>query len=137
MITVEMLLAARDRLIEDDGHRAYMRTVEWNAFVKNSKELKVSEEVKQEVQTEATNDNVISFEPKRESISKTMIKKIRALSKDQLVAKLIDVHNYAEAQKATNMILLYQVKQLNEKLNGKPQDAAAETKTSEEKNEGT
>lgn len=77
--------------------------------------------------------------PKRESISKTMIKKIRMLTKDQLISKLVDVSNYAESMKASNMILLYQVKQLNEKLNGKPQDAAAETITTSEgqKNEDT
>lgn len=72
------------------------------------------------------------FRSKRESISTTMIKKIRALNKNQLVAKLIEVHNYAESQKAANMVLIYQVKQLNEKLNGKPHDAVTETTTSEE-----
>lgn len=88
----------------------------------------MSEELKvQEVPTQ--------LQPERESISKTMIKKIRALTKDQLVDKLISVHNYAEAQKATNMILLYQVKQLNEKLNGVPQEVAAETDNKEVQNE--
>lgn len=89
----------------------------------------MSEEVKQDVPK-------LDLGPKSESISKTMIKKIRALTKDQLVSKLVDIHNYAESQKAANMLLMYQVKQLNEKLNGKPQEAATETITSEEvKNE--
>ena len=52
-----------------------------------------------------------------ESISKTMFKKMRQLTKDQLIDKLVATSNYAEQMKAANMMLLYQAKQLNEKLN--------------------
>ena len=73
-----------------------------------------------------------------ESISKTMFKKMRALTKDQLINKLVATSNYAENMKSTNILLLYQVKQLNEKLNEPIQDVAApETNPSEgSSNEG-
>ena len=66
----------------------------------------------------------------RESISKTMLKKIRALSKNELVEKLVAVSNYAEEMKAANMILMYQVKQLNDKLNGTTNGAEQEKERS-------
>lgn len=74
-----------------------------------------------------------------ESISKTMFKKMRMLSKDELIKKLVATSNYAENMKAANLLLMYQAKQLNEKLNSAPQEAVAgETKQSEgQSNEGT
>lgn len=66
-----------------------------------------------------------------------MFKKIRALTKDQLIEKLVATSNYAEHMKVTNMLLMYQVKQLNEKLNGETQDVSAELNPSEgQTNEG-
>lgn len=64
---------------------------------------------------------------------------MRALTKDQLIDKLVATSNYAEQMKAANMLLMYQVKQLNLALNPVPQDAVAgETNPSEGKtNEGT
>lgn len=77
------------------------------------------------------------LKPATESISKTMFKKMRMLTKDQLIDKLVATSNYAENMKAANMVLMYQVKQLNEKLNGVPQDVAASTNPSEgQTNEG-
>lgn len=97
-------------------------------YNKLARELKMSEENK-EVQPQPE----ISLGPKAESISKTVIKKLRALTKDQLVEKIVALSNYAEEMKAANMILLYQTKQLNEKLNGTSQEAqAVETPTDKE-----
>lgn len=53
---------------------------------------------------------------KGESFSKSAIKMIRRQSKDQLVSQVIALNNYAENQKAANMILMYKVKQLNDEL---------------------
>lgn len=98
----------------------------------------MSEENK-EVQQEVANP----LGPKTESISKTMIKKLRAMTKDQLVERLVATSNYAEQQKAASLLLMYQAKQLNEQLQnlrneikqlkGETQDVlATETSTDKE-----
>lgn len=83
-----------------------------------------------------SNEPVLNVAPKPagESISKTALKKIRALTKDQLVDKLVALSNYAEEMKAANLILMYQVKQLNDQLNknNKAQDEQKEQGSSNE-----
>ena len=87
----------------------------------NQKEVKMSEE-STEVQVEA---------PRKltsESVSTTMLKKMRQLTKNQLVDKLVDLNNYAENMKAANMLLLY-------KLNTLIKANQATNPTKEEQNE--
>lgn len=64
----------------------------------------------------------------KESISTTMLKKMRQLTKNQLVDKLIAINNYAENMKAANMLLMYKLDSIN-KAN------QTQTQPNEEKNE--
>lgn len=43
---------------------------------------------------------------KTKQMSRSLLKQIKALTKNQLVDKLVQLHNYAETQKAMNMILM-------------------------------
>lgn len=58
--------------------------------------------------------------------SKTALKTIRRLGKNQLVEMVVSISNYAENQKAQNMILLGMVAELKEEL--KKHQPAEETK---------
>lgn len=49
-----------------------------------------------------------------EGFSKTAMKMIRRQSKDQLVHQVVQLNNYAENQKAANMLLMYKLKTLDE-----------------------
>jgi hypothetical protein len=48
--------------------------------------------------------------------SKTTVKRLLQLSKPHLVAKLVELSNYAEQQKTTNIILLSAIKELEQKM---------------------
>lgn len=71
---------------------------------------------------------------KTETFSATAMKTIRRQSKDQLVHQVVQLNNYAENQKAANMILMYKVGALDkeiqklqtELLNYRPEPAALE-----------
>lgn len=67
-------------------------------------------------EAEVTNLDEVRKAVKSESFSTTALKMIRRHSKDQLVSHVVNLNNYAEQQKAANMILFYQVKNLNEEL---------------------
>ncbi len=54
----------------------------------------------------------------------TAIKKLRHMTKDQLVKLIIDMSNYAEAQKADNIILKGAIEQLRHKLGEKMEQEA-------------
>lgn len=61
--------------------------------------------------------------------SKTAIKEIRRQNKDQLVAMVIKISNYAEQQKAQNIILLKMVEELKAEIK-KNTDPKQETEPS-------
>lgn len=64
----------------------------------------------------------------KESISTTMLKKMRQMTKNQMVDKLIALNNYAEDMKAANMLLHYKLNQFIKANEQQP-------KQNEEKNE--
>lgn len=50
------------------------------------------------------------------NFSRTVIKKIRALNKDQLVAKLLELNNYSEEMKAANLLLMMRISKMEAEL---------------------
>jgi hypothetical protein len=56
------------------------------------------------------------------SFSKTALKKIKALTKNELVDLVIKTSNYAENQKAQNIILLSMVSELKKQVPEKKEE---------------
>lgn len=69
-----------------------------------------------EQKNEVANLDAARESAKTEGFSATAMKMIRRQSKDQLVYQVVQLNNYAENQKAANMILMYKVKTLDEAI---------------------
>ena len=53
------------------------------------------------------------------NFSKTALKQLRRLTKNQLFDMVVKISNYAEEQKAASMILMARVSELEKQINGK------------------
>jgi uncharacterized protein (DUF2147 family) len=74
-----------------------------------------------------THDQVAEF-------SKNMIKRIKRMSKNELVNKVLELYNYSEQQKSANMILMKALGDLEQKL-AKNNEQQAEKKPKNKKGE--
>lgn len=72
--------------------------------------------LEREEQALADKDNLPKVGQKSESISKTALKTIKRMTKDALVNMVLQISNYAELQKAQNIILLKMVEDLKLEL---------------------